>query len=239
MGMTRVIYILFLTFTILPDVRSEVPCKWKDSIPSEGACFLYNTSSLSYDDAQASCQLIGGLLAKVTTRTQLLDSTINVDNYISVWIGANDKAVEGTWIWEDRSVATELYELWSKSKKEPSNSTANEDCADIYKDDDELDMFDDPCGELYTFMCMEKVEITTPYQEASTSTTSDPAATVPTTNDSATTEPTTNDSATTEPTTNAILTSTSTGTCPNNSAQFIEFNALLLYLFSVVIYLVI
>ncbi|CAL1526614.1 unnamed protein product, partial [Lymnaea stagnalis] len=252
MGRICVHYILFLTYIILPDVRSEVACnwtdaipsegacflykatrlsyadakvsclslggvlakvttktqmleitknlnygacKWTDSIPSEGACFLYNATELSYAEANSSCQSIGGVLAKLKTMTQLLEAIQNVPYTTYIWIGANDISVEGTWMWEDGGVATELNELWYND--EPDNGT-DHDCADIYKYFTLSGLYDDVCSKRCPFLCMEKDEITTLCPEASTFKTNSPP----------TTELTTNELAATEPTAKAILTST-------------------------------
>ena len=49
-----------------------------------------------------------------------------VDN--QVWIGMNDKATEGTWVWSDGTPKD--YTNWKSN--EPNNSGSNEDCVMLY-----------------------------------------------------------------------------------------------------------
>ena len=56
-----------------------------------------------------------------------------------IWIGLNDEAVEGTFVWYDQSPVT--YTNWASG--EPNNNGSGEDCVQIYPDGRWNDL---PCG---------------------------------------------------------------------------------------------
>ncbi|CAL1529333.1 unnamed protein product [Lymnaea stagnalis] len=166
MEIANVIIILFLACINLPKVES-VQCQWDESTYSEGACFLYNSTELTYAEAKSACESIGGVLAKVTSITQLNGITA-LQNARTVWIGANDIKNEGTWVWEDDStVATELNTLWADGN--PKEGT-HFNCAQLRY----IQIFSWLCEAVGSFLCMEKDLTTTQDPVASTSTKNDP-----------------------------------------------------------------
>ncbi|CAL1530353.1 unnamed protein product [Lymnaea stagnalis] len=163
-------FLLFFTSISLPAVIS-VTCRWTGSILSEGSCFLYESTPVFYSVAKSECQSKGGVLATVRSMTQMLESTVQAPDFSSVWIGANDIAVEGTWVWEDDgSTATELTGFWQYDYSQPDNYTATEDCVNIFvTSPTQKRTWDDECDTAYPFLCMEKDQITSADPAVSTS----------------------------------------------------------------------
>ncbi|CAL1530351.1 unnamed protein product [Lymnaea stagnalis] len=200
MGRKLVHFILVLTFASVPAVRSE--CRWPGSVLSEGSCFLYNETTSSYSDANAVCRSNGGVLAKVKTKTQLLESTVEAKNNANFWIGARYDDVKGKWVWEDdNSVATELSLFWAPNQRDAG-------CAQIYvRSATDKILYSYTCSEPRRFLCMEKDVITTQDTTLMTSTqTSLVTSTDPTTSSTPLTAITVN--MTTNTTANPILSST-------------------------------
>ena len=63
------------------------------------------------------------------------------------FIGANDRASEGTWVWS--SGDTWSYTNWSSGQ--PSNADGNEDCGTMWLGSGEWN--DAPCTNTYPFVC--------------------------------------------------------------------------------------
>ncbi|CAL1530349.1 unnamed protein product [Lymnaea stagnalis] len=168
------------TTVISSPTTPSVNCRWPGSIYVDGGCFLYNSTLMTYAKAKAFCLSIGGVLATITTTNQMSVLTAKANDGDSVWIGANDKSVEGTWRWEDTgALATELSGLWDVASGQPDNYN-NDDCADIYVRCLNVELWDDPCTSKYSFICMEKAPTTTKVTTKITTTQKLTTTTVPT-----------------------------------------------------------
>ncbi len=112
---------------------------------SECSMYFLNEQALSGSDAQAFAQTLGANLISIQTPEEnncIVSSLVNLGlNTVNdvIWIGLNDEAVEGTFVWYDQSPV--VYTNWAAG--EPNNSGGNEDCVQIYPDG----MWNDlPCG---------------------------------------------------------------------------------------------
>lgn len=98
-------------------------------------CSMYflNPSPNSGSSAQAFAQLYGANLISVQD-VQENECIINELNRINeagvIWIGFNDEAQEGNFVWYDQAPIT--YTNWAPG--EPNNSGGNEGCTQIYPD---------------------------------------------------------------------------------------------------------
>ncbi|CAL1529294.1 unnamed protein product, partial [Lymnaea stagnalis] len=170
MERSHVHILLFLTL-INPSVRSASACLWKNSFEFEGKCFEDNKTALTYTEARDGCLSIGGVLATVKSKAQIEHAVSYMPPNAEFWIGANDNAVEGNWVWEDDGApATELSGIWDSNDDEPTNK-AGENCGLISLYPTAKSAFDRMCDATYGFLCMEKDPVT------STITTNDPATT--------------------------------------------------------------
>ncbi|CAL1530352.1 unnamed protein product [Lymnaea stagnalis] len=219
MGKKLVHFILVLSFASLPAVRSE--CRLQGAVLSEGSCFLYNETLLSFSDANAVCKSQGGVLAKLTSRNQLLEATEQTISGDIFWIGAKYDTVKGNWIWEyDNTVAAELSQFWGASHQD-------QECAQFYvKSATEKELYDLKCSEQYAFLCMFDDLNTT--QDTTLKTLKQTSLVTSAVESFMTTVNTT-----TETNTNAILSSTPTSKVPittlmNSGENFIKFTIPLL-----------
>lgn len=103
---------------------------------SECSMYFLNPQSMTGSQAQAFAQTLGANLVSVQSQQEndcilssLLSLGLNTTNDV-IWIGFNDEAVEGTFVWYDQSPV--VYTNWAAG--EPNNSGGDEDCVQIYPD---------------------------------------------------------------------------------------------------------
>lgn len=112
---------------------------------SECSMYFLNPQSMPGSDAQAFAQNLGSNLVSIQSQEEndcIVSSLVNLglsSNTDVIWIGFNDEAVEGTFVWYDQSPV--VYTNWASG--EPNNSGGNEDCVQIYPDGRWNDL---PCG---------------------------------------------------------------------------------------------
>lgn len=112
---------------------------------SECSMYFLNQQSLSGSDAQNFAQTLGANLVSIQSQAEndcIVSSLVNLGlNSVSdvIWIGFNDEAVEGDFVWYDQSPV--VYTNWASG--EPNNSGNNEDCTQIYPNGSWNDL---PCG---------------------------------------------------------------------------------------------
>jgi len=89
---------------------------------------------LTQPDAKASCIAQGGTLAKVNKES--LASVEALTCLDAAWVGAEDTATEGTWVWQDGSALSKDDDMWLAGPSllnpptpsltpQPSNPTIN------------------------------------------------------------------------------------------------------------------
>ena len=112
---------------------------------NECSIYFLNQQSLSGSAAQAFAQNLGANLVSIQSQDEnncIVSSLVNLGlNTLTdvIWIGHNDEATEGTFVWYDQSPVT--YTNWAGG--EPNNAGGNEDCVQIYPDGFWNDL---PCG---------------------------------------------------------------------------------------------
>lgn len=92
--------------------------------------YFYNPNSQTGSQAQAFAEQFGGNLASIqnAAENQLIIDALNTRSLGGIiWIGFNDEAQEGTFVWYDQSPIT--YTNWAPG--EPNNS-GDEDCTQLY-----------------------------------------------------------------------------------------------------------
>ena len=89
----------------------------------------------SWPDASMHCTLTGGRLVSLHSRADFerAQAALRAAGlaYESVWIGGNDRAHEGSWVWVDGTPVSG-YVSWVSG--EPNNSGDNEDCLQLRGD---------------------------------------------------------------------------------------------------------
>jgi gliding motility-associated-like protein len=105
-------------------------CVELDNCISPCSMYFVNPQSLTGSAAQAFAQNLGANLISVQSLAEntCIINDLNAKGYGGViWIGFNDEAVEGTFVWYDQSPI--IYTNWAPG--EP-NQSGNEDCTQIY-----------------------------------------------------------------------------------------------------------
>ena len=110
-------------------VNLTVTCNYKYSITYGGSCYFGNDQLLSWQGATDFCLEQSANLAYINSEaendvvTHVFPSTI-----LRTWIGLNDIAREGVYVWEnDNSPAS--YTKWASGQ--PDNGQFREDCAEL------------------------------------------------------------------------------------------------------------
>ena len=92
---------------------------------------VFNRNPLSWADAEAHCVSLGGNLASVSSEAMARHIDVN---YVrgggachATWIGYNDRATEGDWVWT--GAASSYTNWWQPS--EPNDKDSGEDCASL------------------------------------------------------------------------------------------------------------
>lgn len=112
-----IVYTRLLPVFSQEDLSSSEGCPdgWVESI--EGCFYFHSTQTLSWLEAQAACESIGGYLAEPQTEDQavllrslatLEQSNLGADIW---WIGLTDLMHEGRWLWAN-SVTDLTYSDW-------------------------------------------------------------------------------------------------------------------------------
>ena len=112
--------------------------------------YLFCLELSSWTDGSDSCADVGYHLATMDDsdeNTWVVD-TANTWSSLKFWFGYNDRATEGTFVWEDGSDST--YTNWHSG--EPNDGGGNEDCAQINRFGD-YTWNDEPCSSTFYFIC--------------------------------------------------------------------------------------
>jgi hypothetical protein len=124
------------------EAKPVVPEEWstvESAIVYGGHDDLFVTTPKTWDEAQTYCQLAGGY-SLVTINDSAEESFLQTQELYrglySWWIGANDKGLEGAWVWSN---GTSSYSNWYPG--EPNNAGGVEDCA--------VDRFSYPASGIY------------------------------------------------------------------------------------------
>ncbi|XP_034052518.1 galactose-specific lectin nattectin-like [Gymnodraco acuticeps] len=83
------------------------PCKTCPSgwTPFEDHCYMYKHAAKTWADAEVDCIALGGNLASIPNQEvytfirKIINTATNANE--QTWIGGNDLAKEGVWMWSD------------------------------------------------------------------------------------------------------------------------------------------
>ncbi|XP_036384637.1 C-type mannose receptor 2 [Megalops cyprinoides] len=113
-------------------------------------CYHFETETVkNWDDAQAYCINQNGNLASVHSQEEMSILTAHMTR--SSWVGLNDKASEGNFVWSDGTPTDFL--LWDNNQ--PDNWQGNEDCVQVRGvDHSNPGHFNDQfCTSTFPFIC--------------------------------------------------------------------------------------
>ena len=93
--------------------------------------FVLIKDAKTWTNARAYAQSLGGELVMIKTAeiNNFITNNVLANASVAIWIGANDAAVEGTWVWNDGTPLSSGFTNWNSG--EPNNS-GNEDYAEAY-----------------------------------------------------------------------------------------------------------
>ncbi|XP_026013041.1 C-type lectin domain family 4 member E-like isoform X2 [Astatotilapia calliptera] len=137
-----------------------------------GKCYYFSISKSSWEQSRDECRAKRGDLVKIDSREEqkLLERRLRdvmTEDEDKFWIGLTDSAVEGRWVWVDRSPLDQSLTFWSKGEPDNWNGTHEEhhpdgeDCVrmgDQGGADDLKCWFDAFCSTPHRSIC-EKAEV--------------------------------------------------------------------------------
>ena len=88
---------------------------------------FYSTSS-TWSAARTDCQSRGGDLASIHSAAENQEA-FELSNGGNMWLGLNDRATEGSWVWSDGTAVD--YENWSGAGADSYGG--DEDCAGFWE----------------------------------------------------------------------------------------------------------
>eukprot|EP00241_Pyramimonas_parkeae_P011336 CAMPEP_0114254508 /NCGR_PEP_ID=MMETSP0058-20121206/17017_1 /TAXON_ID=36894 /ORGANISM="Pyramimonas parkeae, CCMP726" /LENGTH=200 /DNA_ID=CAMNT_0001368733 /DNA_START=65 /DNA_END=664 /DNA_ORIENTATION=- len=95
----------------------------------DGRAYYYIADLQTWADAELNCvSQYNGHLVSFYSATQMAAVYSGLGSPSDFWIGFNDIATEGTWVWTDESPVS--FTAWISGQ--PSNSGGNEDCAHFH-----------------------------------------------------------------------------------------------------------
>lgn len=97
-------------------------------VAPDGSCFVFVSTPITYLQARAACQAMNAHL--VYLKTAALDTAAEAFvGTANTWIGANDMAVEGTFVWDDNTPL--VFTNWHTGEPSNGGGAYQEDCAII------------------------------------------------------------------------------------------------------------
>jgi cysteine-rich repeat protein len=104
--------------------------------PDTHHCYRF-TLSQSWDKALTDCTGWGGHLAAITSDAEIAFVRLHITE--RTWIGGNEKAVEGTWVWENGEPWS--YAPWNAGEPNDGGGVGggppdDEDCLELYDAND-------------------------------------------------------------------------------------------------------
>lgn len=113
---------------------------------------LYASPGRSWDAAQAACSSDGMRLVTLNSATYADELHAAVRSYSAhgYWIGLNDRAVEGQYVWDGTSSQIAHWQRWISGQ--PDNAGNSEDCVQLI-DGSNANWNDIGCGAILAFVC--------------------------------------------------------------------------------------
>ena len=115
----------------------------------KGSCYLAITHvSKNYRDAEEACRKAHGYLAEIQTSEEN-SFVAGLTSHGNVWIGYNDRSLEGNWIWTNTG-KDGSYTNWKSG--EPNND-GDQDCAHLWSGQNNPLWDDIQCHHNQWFVC--------------------------------------------------------------------------------------
>lgn len=96
--------------------------------------YIYNDTAKTWLEARKHCLDMGGDLPSIHSKDDQV-TILDASGYEDIWIGFNDAAKEGAWVWSDGRPRSREFENWDTSVRpsEPNNGGfgGNEDYSEL------------------------------------------------------------------------------------------------------------
>ncbi len=116
-----------------------------------GSVYMYCTTAATWTVGETACLSYDYDFLAVSDAAE--NAEINAQAFLRYggkwWMGYNDVATEGTWVWANGDTAT--YTNWASG--EPNNSGSNEDCAQLGRYYPATTWNDEPCTASFRYIC--------------------------------------------------------------------------------------
>jgi hypothetical protein len=112
-----------------PDARV---CTGGDAaaLAPDGSCLVHITAAVTYANAKTACSALGMGAHLALLKSAALDTFAETFiGTVDTWIGANDLATEGTFLWEDGTALA--FTNWAPGEPNNAGNAYQEDCAII------------------------------------------------------------------------------------------------------------
>ena len=115
-------------------------------------CYKYIAIIKTWQGAKTYCSSLNSKLLTIHSQADndFAHSLIPEDGK-DIWVGANDLAVAGVWVWED-GIAWGSYTGWATDSSEP-NGGSSENCVMMYKSEKPGLWNDASCSAMLHFVC--------------------------------------------------------------------------------------
>jgi hypothetical protein len=100
------------------------------ALAPDGSCLVHVTTAVTYANAKLGCTALGMGAHLAILKNAALDTFAETFiGAVDTWIGANDLATEGTFLWEDGTALG--FTNWATGEPNNANDAYQEDCAII------------------------------------------------------------------------------------------------------------
>lgn len=113
--------------------------------PDGESCYFLETTIASWSVARQACEDAGRLLVQIESEQE--DTFIAGLSASSLWIGASDTVVDGSFVWSDGSAI--VFTNWGPAQPD---AYPGPDCVEKRQEANEP-WYDQPCGDAKRFVC--------------------------------------------------------------------------------------
>jgi hypothetical protein len=133
------------------DDAGDCPCAVEYMGSDLSHPYMFCTTAASWTAGSSTCNAYGYELLTVNDASEnaWADSTADTYSTAKWWIGLNDRASEGTFVWASGESVT--YTNWHSG--EPNNGGGNEDCTQFNRFHPSQTWNDEPCSSSFRYVC--------------------------------------------------------------------------------------
>lgn len=117
----------------------------------DGKSYSFHTDYKGQHQASSACRKEGGKLFEPRNRSTY-EKVMNEVGFNNIWLGINDDALEGNFVYQSDNSVLLLNDLWASGH--PKNSDHNEDCVvGLGKQTFGYKLYNQACWYNYTYVC--------------------------------------------------------------------------------------